>query len=73
MLVDSYLTEIDVEIDDVVFQCYVDFQPADRSVGLGASAWLCHAFVKGVDLESFLSDTTRERIEEYAAWKLEGN
>lgn len=73
MLVDSYLTEISVNLDGVEFQCFVDFQPADRSVGLGASAWLCHAFVKGVDLEGFLSDGVRDRLEEAAVWKLEGN
>ena len=36
--------------------CFVDWEPADRSVGLAAGAWLIHAYAGGVDVVELLKD-----------------
>ncbi len=53
---------------DVLLNCWLEFEPADRSVGLGASAWLVHAYVgdSGADIVELLRQSAVERIEEAA-------
>lgn len=69
-----YLQRADVTIGDVTFRCWVDFEQADRSVGLPATAWLIHAHVgdSPVDIADFLSQSTIEQLEEQAAYYLSG-
>jgi hypothetical protein len=50
--------------------CFVDWEPADRSVGWGGGAWLIHAFAGGVDVIDLLKDYIIKDIEAEAACSL---
>jgi hypothetical protein len=50
--------------------CFVDWEPADRSVGFAGNAWLIHAYAGGVDVVDLLKDTIIRDIEEGAACSL---
>ena len=47
--------------------CFVDWEPADRSVGWTGGAWLIHAYAGGVDVVDLLKDTVIKDIEREAA------
>ena len=51
--------------------CFLDFEPADRSVGMPANAWLVHAYAGGVDILELLKDHIIEDIEIEAAAAIE--
>jgi hypothetical protein len=50
--------------------CFVDWEPADRSVGMAANAWLVHAYAGGVDVIELLKDAIIRDIEAEAACSL---
>jgi hypothetical protein len=55
---------------DTELLCFVDWEPADRSVGFAGNAWLIHAYAGGVDVVDLLKDTIIRDIEEGAACSL---
>lgn len=55
---------------DTELLCFVDWEPADRSVGLAANAWLVHAYAGGVDVADLLKDHIVKDIESEAACSL---
>lgn len=55
---------------DIELLCFVDWEPADRSVGLAAGAWLIHAYAGGVDVVDLLKDHIIKDIEREAACSL---
>ncbi len=52
---------------DTELLCFVDWEPADRSVGWTGGAWLIHAFAGGVDVVDLLKDQIVKDIEQEAA------
>ena len=69
-----YLERVDVLLDDTWFSVWVDYEPADPSVGLQATAWLVHARVGEhfADIADYLSESTVKRLEYEAALYLSG-
>jgi hypothetical protein len=55
---------------DTELLCFVDWEPADRSVGFAGNAWLIHAYAGGVDVVDLLKDTIIRGIESEAACSL---
>ena len=55
---------------DIELLCFVDWEPADRSVGFAGNAWLIHAFAGGVDVIDLLKDYIIKDIEAEAACSL---
>jgi hypothetical protein len=55
---------------DTELLCFVDWEPADRSVGMAANAWLIHAYAGGVDVIELLKDAIIRDIEAEAACSL---
>jgi hypothetical protein len=64
-----YLERIDQSIADIELVCWYDFEPADRSVGLPATAWLIHARPAGspCDIADILDSRVIKRLEREAA------
>lgn len=64
-----YLDRVELLLDDVMFRLWVDYEPADASVGLQASAWLVHAHIgdSPADIAAYLSELTVKRLEAEAA------
>ena len=52
---------------DTELLCFVDWEPADRSVGWNGGAWLIHAYAGGVDVVELLKDHIIKDIEQQAA------
>ena len=69
-----YLERVEILLDDVLFRLWVDFEPADRAVGLNATAWIVHAHVgdSPADIADYLSESTLKRLESEAAEYLSG-
>jgi hypothetical protein len=69
-----YLERVEILLDEVMFRIWVDFEPADASVGLPATAWLVHAHVAEhyADIADYLSESTVKRLETEAADYLSG-
>jgi hypothetical protein len=69
-----YLERVDVLLDDTWWSIWVDYEPADASVGLPATAWLVHAHVAEhyADIADYLSESTIKRLETEAADYLSG-
>jgi len=63
-----YLERVEILLDDVMFRVWVDYEPADPSVGLPATAWLVHAHVAEhyADIADYLSESTIKRLESEA-------
>lgn len=55
---------------DIELLCFVDWEPADRSVGWTGGAWLIHAYAGGVDVVDLLKDHIIKDIEQEAACSL---
>jgi len=55
---------------DTELLCFVDWEPADRSVNFAGNAWLIHAYAGGVDVVDLLKDTIIRDIESEAACSL---
>ena len=55
---------------DTELLCFVDWEPADRSVGFAGNAWLIHAYAGGVDVIELLKDAIVRDIEAGAACSL---
>jgi hypothetical protein len=55
---------------DTELLCFVDWEPADRSVGFAGNAWLIHAYAGGVDVVDLLKDDIIKDIEAEAACSL---
>lgn len=55
---------------DTELLCFVDWEPADRSTGFAANAWLIHAYAGGVDVRDLLKDAIVKDIEGEAACSL---
>lgn len=55
---------------DTELLCFVDWEPADRSVGFAGNAWLIHAYAGGVDVVDLLRDSIIKDIESEAACSL---
>lgn len=55
---------------DTELLCFVDWEPADRSVGFAGNAWLIHAYAGGVDVIDLLKDHIIQDIEQGAACSL---
>ena len=55
---------------DTELLCFVDWEPADRSVGFAGNAWLIHAYAGGVDVIELLKDAIIRDIEAEAACSL---
>jgi hypothetical protein len=70
-----YLERVEILLDDVLFRLWVDFEPADASVGLQATAWIVHAHVgdSPADIADYLSESTIKRLESEAADYLSGD
>ena len=64
-----YLERVEQSIADVELTCWYDFEPADRSVGLPATAWLIHARPAGspCDIADILDSRVIKRLEREAA------
>jgi hypothetical protein len=64
-----YLQHVDILLDDVLFRLWVDFEPADRAVGVNATAWIVHAHVgdSPADIADYLNESTLKRLEAEAA------
>lgn len=56
---------------DTELLCFVDWEPADRSVGFAGNAWLIHAYAGGVDVVELLKDHIVKDIEQEAAEALQ--
>jgi len=56
---------------DTELLCFVDWEPADRSVGMAGAAWLIHAYAGGVDVVDLLKDHIIKDIEQAAAEALQ--
>ena len=69
-----YLERVELLLDEVMFRLWVDFEPADASVGLHATAWIVHAHVgdSPADIADYLNDATISRLEAEAADYLSG-
>ena len=69
-----YLERVELLLDDVMFRLWVDFEPADASVGLPATAWIVHAHVgdSPADIADYLNESTIKRLESEAADYLSG-
>ncbi len=69
-----YLERVDVLLDDVWFSVWVDYEPADRAVGVNATAWIVHAHVgdSPADIADYLNESTIKRLESEAADYLSG-
>lgn len=69
----SYLTRFEYWIGDVQLDCFMDYEAGDDSVGMGASAWLVHAYVgdSGMDVAELLLDSVVASIESAAAAAIE--
>ena len=69
-----YLERVDVLLDDVWFSVWVDFEPADRAVGVNATAWAVHVRVGEhfADIADYLNESTLKRLESEAADYLSG-
>lgn len=69
----SYLIRFEYWLDDVRFDCFMDYEAGDDSVGMGASAWLVHAYVgdSGMDVAELLLDSVVASIEATAAAAIE--
>ena len=69
-----YLQHVDILLDDVLFSVWVDFEPADPSVGVNATAWIVHAHVgdSPADIADYLNESTIRRLESEAADYLSG-
>ena len=69
-----YLEHVDILLDDVLFSVWVDYEPADPSVGVNATAWIVHAHVgdSPADIADYLNDATISRLEAEAADYLSG-
>jgi hypothetical protein len=55
---------------DTELLCFVDWEPADRSVGFAGNAWLVHAYAGGVDVNDLPKDAIIRDIEAEAACSL---
>jgi hypothetical protein len=64
-----YLERVDILLDDVLFSVWVDFEPADRAVGVNATAWIVRAHVANspADIADYLNESTIKRLEIEAA------
>ena len=64
-----YLQHVDILLDDVLFSVWVDYEPADRAMGVNATAWIVHAHVgdSPADIADYLNDATIKRLEAEAA------
>ena len=64
-----YLERVEILLDDVMFRLWVDFEPADRAVGVNATAWIVHAHVgdSPADIADYLNESTIKRLESEAA------
>ena len=69
-----YLERVEILLDDVMFRLWVDFEPADRAVGVNATAWIVHAHVgdSPADIADYLNESTIKRLESEAADYLSG-
>lgn len=69
-----YLERVDILLADVLFRLWVDFEPADRAVGVNATAWIVHAHVgdSPADIADYLNESTIKRLESEAADYLSG-
>lgn len=65
----AYLKRFDYDALEVPLICWLDYEPADPTVGLSPTAWLVHAFVADTcyDIEALLPASTIEQIETEAA------
>jgi hypothetical protein len=70
-----YLERVDILLDDVMFRVWVDYEPADRAVGVNATAWIVHAHVgdSPADIADYLNESTLKRLESEAADYLSGS
>lgn len=55
---------------DTELLCFVDWEPADGSVGYSGAAWLIYAYAGGVDVRELLKDAIVLDIEREAACSL---
>lgn len=65
----TYLRQMDYRFDDIALRCYFESEPADKSTGTLASAYLVHAFVgdTDTDISEIMSESAIEIIEDEAA------
>ena len=68
-----YLERVEQSIADINLTCWYDFEPAERSVGLPATAWLIHARPVGspCDIADILDSRVIKRLEREAAEALD--
>jgi hypothetical protein len=64
-----YLERVEQSIADINLTCWYDFEPADRSTGFAATAWLIHARAAGspCDIAGILDSRVIKRLEREAA------
>ena len=69
-----YLERVEILLDDVLFRVWVDYEAADASVGVNATAWLVYAHVgdSPADIACYLKESTIKRLETEAADSLSG-
>ena len=67
------LERVEQSIADINLTCWYDFEPAERSVGLPATAWLIHARPVGspCDIADILDSRVIKRLEREAAEALD--
>ncbi len=69
-----YLERVEILLDDVMFRVWVDYEAADASIGVNATAWLVYAHVgdSPADIACYLKESTIKRLEGEAADYLSG-
>lgn len=65
----AYLSRFEYWFDDVLLDCWLDFEAADRSTGQKAAAHLVHAYVSdsGMDIVDLMRESVVQHIEQEAA------
>jgi hypothetical protein len=64
-----FLERVEQTVGDITLTCWYDFEPADRSVGFAATAWLINAYAAGspCDIAGILNPRVIKRLEREAA------
>lgn len=65
----AYLSRFEYWFDDVLLDCWLDYEPPDPATGQRAVAHLVHAYVSnsGMDIADLIRESVTEIIETAAA------
>lgn len=68
----AHLHGFEYESSAGFLKCWLEYEPADTSVGYNGSTYLVHAMVDYMDIVDLLSDDVRAKIEEEAYYYFSG-